>query len=143
MKKDGCPYCHKGEALAKFGVLAFETEKSEVIVFKDQTYEGRVIVAWKDEHVAELKDLSDADRNAFMKDVSDVANAIAKAYNPSRINYGAFGDTLGHLHIHIVPKYEGKEDWGGMFVMNHGQASYASDEKINEVIANLKKYYKA
>lgn len=143
MKKDGCPYCHKGDALAKFGVLAFETEKSEVIVFKDQTYEGRVIVAWKDEHVAELKDLSDADRNVFMKDVADVANAIAKAYNPSRINYGAFGDTLGHLHIHIVPKYEGKEDWGGMFVMNHGEKSYASEEKINEVIANLKKYYKA
>ena len=143
MKKDGCPYCHQGENLAKFGVLAFETETSEVIVFKDQTYKGRAIVAWKDDHVAEIKDLSDADRNAFMKDVSDVARAIDKAYHPARINYGAFGDTLGHLHIHIVPKYEGGADWGGMFVMNRGADHYASEAEINEVIENIKKNYNA
>ena len=35
MKKEGCPYCNYGEALAKFGFLAFETEVSEVIVFKE------------------------------------------------------------------------------------------------------------
>ena len=80
MKKDGCPYCQQGEFLAKFGVLAFETETSEVIVFKDQTNKGRAIVAYKKDHVAEIKDLSDAERNAFMKDVADVAKAIDKAY---------------------------------------------------------------
>ena len=38
MKKDNCPYCQQGEFLAKFGYLAFETETSEVIVFKDQSH---------------------------------------------------------------------------------------------------------
>jgi len=143
MKKDNCPYCQKGEFLAKFGVLAFETETSEVIVFKDQANKGRAIVAYKDDHVAEIKDLSDDERNKFMKDVSDVAKAIDKAYKPYRINYGAFGDTLGHLHFHIVPKYEGGDSFGGMFVMNHGADKYASDEEINEVIENIKKNDKA
>ena len=142
MKKDNCPYCQQGEFLAKFGVLAFETETSEVIVFKDQTNKGRAIVAYKKDHVAEIKDLSDDERNKFMKDVSDVAKAIDKAYHPYRINYGAFGDTLGHLHFHIVPKYEGGDSFGGMFVMNHGADSYASDTEIQEVIDNIKKYYK-
>ena len=59
MKKDNCPYCQQGEFLAKFGVLAFETETSEVIVFKDQANKGRCIVAYKADHVAEIKDLSD------------------------------------------------------------------------------------
>ena len=142
MKKDNCPYCQKGEFLEKFGRLAFETETSEVIVFKDQTNKGRVIVAYKKDHVAEIKDLSDDERNKFMKDVSDVAKAIDAAYHPYRINYGAFGDTLGHLHFHIVPKYEGGDSFGGMFVMNHGADSYASDAEIQEVIDNIKKYYK-
>ena len=142
MKKDGCPYCHQGEFLAKFGVLAFETETSEVIVFKDQTNKGRAIVAYKKDHVAEIKDLSDAERNAFMKDVADVAEAIDKAYHPYRINYGAFGDTLGHLHFHIVPKYEGGDCFGGMFVMNHGADSYASDAEIQEVIKNIKNNFR-
>ncbi|MCR5349533.1 MAG: HIT family protein [Acholeplasmatales bacterium] len=141
MKKDGCPYCQKGEFLAKFGVLAFETETSEVIVFKEQKHKGRAIVAYKKDHVAEITDLSDAERNAFMKDVSDVAKAIQKAYNPDRINYGAYGDSLGHLHIHLVPKWKDGYEWGGTFLMNTNE--YASDEELEEVIKTLKANYKA
>ena len=140
MKKCGCPYCSKGEALDKFGVLAFETETSEVIVFKDQHHKGRAIVAYKNDHVAEIQDLNDEERNAFMKDVSDVARAIQKAYNPDRINYGAYGDTLVHLHIHLVPKYKDGFEWGGTFVMNTNE--YANDEEINAVVEALKVNYK-
>ena len=141
MKKDNCPYCQQGEFLAKFGYLAFETETSEVIVFKDQSHPGRAIVAYKKDHVAEIQDLSDEERNAFMKDVSDVAKAIQKAYNPDRINYGAYGDTLGHLHFHIVPKYKDSFEWGGTFVMNTG--NLVDEAKCEEVAEKIKKYYKA
>lgn len=123
MKKDNCPYCIQGENLAKFGVVAFETETSLVIVFKDQTHPGRMIVAYKKDHVAEIQDLDDVERNAFMKDVSDVAKAIQKAYHPNRINYGAYGDTLGHLHFHLCPKYENEAEWGSTFIMNTGNLS--------------------
>ena len=141
MKKDNCPYCQQGEFLAKFGYLAFETKTSEVIVFKDQSHPGRAIVAYKKDHVAEIQDLSDEERNAFMKDVSDVAKAIQKAYNPDRINYGAYGDTLGHLHFHIVPKYKDSFEWGGTFVMNTG--NLVDEAKCEEVAKQIKKYYKA
>ncbi len=141
MKKENCPYCQQGEFLAKFGYLAFETETSEVIVFKDQSHPGRAIVAYKKDHVAEIQDLSDEERNAFMKDVSDVAKAIQKAYNPDRINYGAYGDTLGHLHFHIVPKYKDSFEWGGTFVMNTG--NLVDEAKCEEVAQQIKKYYKA
>ena len=141
MKKDNCPYCQQGEFLAKFGYLAFETETSEVIVFKDQSHPGRAIVAYKKDHVAEIQDLSDEERNAFMKDVSDVAKAIQKAYNPDRINYGAYGDTLGHLHFHIVPKYKNEFEWGGTFQMNTG--NLVDEAKCEEVAKQIKKYYKA
>lgn len=135
MKKCGCPYCNKGEALDKFGVLAFETETSEIIVFKDQHHPGRAIVAYKDDHVAEIQDLSDEERNKFMADVADTAKAIQKAYHPDRINYGAYGDTLGHLHIHLVPKYKDGFEWGGTFVMNTNE--YASEEELNKVVENI------
>ena len=139
MKKENCPYCQQGEFLAKFGYLTFKTETSEVIVFKDQHHKGRAIVAYKKDHVAEIQDLSDEERNAFMKDVADVAKAIQKAYNPDRINYGAYGDTLGHLHIHLVPKYKDGFEWGGTFVMNTNE--YASDEEIKEVAEAIKANY--
>ena len=96
MKKETCAYCMKGELMDKFGYLAFETETSQVIVFKDQSHPGRMIVAYKKDHVAEIKDLSIAERNAFMEDVCKVANAIQKAYNKFDgivINPGAYTHT--------------------------------------------------
>ena len=139
MKKDNCPYCMQGEYLAKFGYLAFETETSEIIVFKDQTHKGRMIVAYKKDHVAEIQDLSDEERNSFMKDVADCAKAIQKAYNPDRINYGAYGDTLGHLHIHLCPKYKDEFEWGGTFVMNTG--NLVSEEECAKVAEIIKANY--
>lgn len=140
MKKENCPYCAHGEYLAKFGYLAFETEVSSVIVFKDQTHKGRMIVAYKKDHVAEIQDLSDEERNAFMKDVSDIAKAIQSAYHPDRINYGAYGDTLGHLHIHLCPKYKDEFEWGGTFAMNTG--NLVSEAECAEVAELIRKHYK-
>ena len=76
-----------------------------------------------------------------MKDVSDVAKAIQVAYKPDRINYGAYGDTLGHLHIHLVPKWKDGYEWNGTFLMNTNE--YASDKELQDVIDTLKKNYKA
>lgn len=141
MKKDNCPYCNGGEPLDKFGFVAFETETSSIIVFKDQTHPGRMIVAYKKDHVAEIQDLNDKERNAFMKDVSDVAKAIQKAYHPDRINYGAYGDTLGHLHFHLCPKYKDQEEWGGTFIMNTG--NLVSADECKEVAKKIIEVYEA
>jgi diadenosine tetraphosphate (Ap4A) HIT family hydrolase len=133
MKLDTCPYCARGKLLANFGYLAFKTETSLIIVFKEQSKPGRVIVAYRNDHVAEIKDLSDKERDAFMKDVSDVAKCIEHIYHPDRINYGAFGDELGHLHFHLVPKYRGADEWGGTFSMNPHKYEISDDQC--EVIA--------
>lgn len=141
MKQEKCPYCEQKEYLAKFGYLAFETNTSLVIVFKDQSHKGRMIVAYKKDHIAEIKDLSVEERNAFMKDVCDVANAIQKAYSPDRINYGAYGDTLGHLHIHLVPKYKDGFEWNGTFQMNTG--NLVSEDECKKIAQIIKDNYEA
>jgi diadenosine tetraphosphate (Ap4A) HIT family hydrolase len=41
-----------------------------------------------------------------MRDVAQVAAAIEKAFQPDKIHYSAFGDTMPHVHFHIVPKYK-------------------------------------
>ncbi len=47
-----------------FGIFICELSASDLILFKEQSYPGRRIVAYKD-HVSELVDLSDEERNAF------------------------------------------------------------------------------
>lgn len=133
MKLETCPYCSRGKLLSAFGYLAFKTETSLIIVFKEQSKPGRMIIAYRNDHVAELKDLDEKERNAFMKDVADIAKCIDYVYHPDRINYGAYGDTLGHLHFHLVPKYKDDFEWGGTFSMNPHKVEIADDEC--EVIA--------
>jgi len=110
---------------------------SELFFFKEQTHPGRCIVAFKG-HAKEIFDLSPADQAAFSADVARAALAIQTVYQPAKINYGAFGDKLPHLHLHLVPKYVDQASWGGMFEMNPGKV-YLSDDDYAAQIEALKR----
>ena len=131
-----CGYCQKGELLAKFGIEICQLDVSTLILFKEQSHPGRCIVAYKD-HVSELVNISDEERNAYFADVARAAKAIHKAFNPDKVNYGAYGDTGCHLHMHLCPKYEGGDEWGGIFQMNPGKV-YLSDEEYAQLIEAVK-----
>ena len=136
MKDCNCGYCMRGELLEKFGIFICELDVSSLILFKEQSKPGRCIVAYKD-HVSEIVDISDEERNAFMADVARASRAINAEFNPNKVNYGAYGDTGCHLHMHLCPKYEGGDEWGGIFQMNPGKV-YLTDEEYAEMIEKIK-----
>ena len=133
-----CMYCMEDERRNQLMIEIAQLEVSTVFLFKEQTYKGRCNVVYKD-HVKELFHLEDQELTSFMKDVKKVAEAIDKAFGPNKINYGAYGDTLHHLHMHVVPKYEGKENWGSTFEMNPGNI-YLTDQEYQDRIQEIKKY---
>lgn len=136
MKDCNCGYCMRGELLDKFGIFICDLEVSSLILFKEQSKPGRVIVAYKD-HVSEIVDISEEERNLFMADVTRAAKALHAAFKPNKVNYGAYGDTGCHLHMHLVPKYEGGDEWGGIFQMNPGKV-YLTDAEYAEMIEKIK-----
>ena len=136
MKDTNCAYCMRGELLDKFGIFICDLQVSSLILFKEQSKPGRVIVAYKD-HVSEIVDISEEERNLFMADVTRAAKALHAAFQPNKVNYGAYGDTGCHLHMHLVPKYEGGDEWGGIFQMNPGKV-YLSDAEYAEMIEKIK-----
>src|SRR6476660_8815156 len=131
-------YCMEDDRRNQLMIEIAQLDVSTVFLFKEQTYKGRCNVVYKD-HVKELFQLDEQELTSFMNDVKKVAAAVDKAFQPNKINYGAYGDTLHHLHMHVVPKYEGKENWGSTFEMNPGK-TYLTDEEYAEVIENIKKY---
>lgn len=136
MKNENCGYCMRGELLEKFGIFICDLEVSSLILFKEQSKPGRCIVAYKD-HVSEIVNISDEERNLFFADVNRAAKAIHAAFHPDKLNYGAYGDTGCHLHFHIVPKYEGQDEWGGVFQMNPDK-KYLTDAEYSEMIEKIK-----
>lgn len=136
MKDPNCGYCAGGEPLAAFGIKICDLGVSQLILFKEQSHPGRCIVAYKD-HVSELVDLSDAERDAFFADVARAARAIHAVFHPDKVNYGAYGDTGCHLHVHLVPKYKDGFEWGGTFAMNPGK-TYLTEGEYAEMMEKLK-----
>ena len=133
-----CLYCQNNETLHNLMIEIAHLSVSRVFLFKEQTYRGRCLVAY-DKHVNDLNELSDDERNAFMADVVRVTRAMQRAFNPEKINYGAYSDKLSHLHFHLAPKYVDGPDYGGTFRMNPGE-TYPTDAEYEQLIAEIKKY---
>lgn len=132
-----CFYCVKDNRLTDIMIKICDLEASTLYLFKEQTYRGRCLVAYK-EHKSEIFHLTDEERNAFMKDVARVAQAMDKAFSPTKINYGAYADKMTHLHYHIVPKYEGGPSFGGTFEMMPEPKVLLSDAEYAELIEKIK-----
>lgn len=132
---ENCLYCSKNKDLDSLMIKICDLDVSTVYLFKEQTYKGRCNVVFK-EHKSEITDLTEEEVAAFIKDIRKVAKAIQKAFDPDKINYGAFADTMKHLHFHVVPKYEGGPSWGKTFDMNPGKV-LLNDEEYSELITMI------
>lgn len=135
-----CMYCAKDSRLTDLMIPICELDASFVYLFKEQTYKGRCIVAYKLEHKNEIFELTEEKRNNFMSDVSKVAFAVSKAFAPQKINYGAYGDKMPHVHFHIVPKYESAPKWGGTFEMMPEDKKFLTEHEYEDIIKSIKNY---
>lgn len=122
---EDCLYCTDNETQKSLMIEIARLSVSRLFLFREQTYRGRCLVAYNG-HVNDLNELSDDERNAFMTDVVRATRAMQKAFNPEKINYGAYSDKLCHLHFHLAPKYVDGPDYGSTFQMNPGKV-YLSD----------------
>lgn len=138
MIDNNCAYCMEGDLVSQFGIKICELNTSKVYLFKEQSHKGRVIVAHK-KHVSEITALTAEERAAYTEDINHVAKALHAAFEPQKVNYGAYGDTGCHLHFHLVPKYQDEYEWGGVFAMNPNE-KYLSEEEYNQIIEAIKKH---
>jgi len=79
---------------------------SRVYFNEDQFFPGWVFVVLK-RHAVELYDLEASERAAQIEDVNRVARALARVYQPVKMNYELLGNQVPHIHWHIVPRLSG------------------------------------
>ena len=98
-RPDGCVICTSGRPFGIIGELAhtWVTTDPEVAVF------GYVCVISKS-HAVEPFDLPEADRAAFWCEAMAVARALSQRLHPVKMNYEIHGNTLPHLHMHLLPR---------------------------------------
>jgi diadenosine tetraphosphate (Ap4A) HIT family hydrolase len=56
--------------------------------------------------VREVFDLPRDARQAHLYEMSEVAHALQRAFDPAKLNYEALGNGVPHLHWHLLPRYD-------------------------------------
>lgn len=86
------------------GELMWRDARCRVVQVAEPDYPGFCRVIWN-AHVAEMTDLSPADRTHFMDVVFAVEQGVRDALSPDKINLASLGNVVPHLHWHIIPRF--------------------------------------
>jgi ATP adenylyltransferase len=116
-KKEGSDLCFLCEAIndaepGESNLVVEVREKCFAILNKFPYNNGHLLVA-PNKHIAELEDLSEEELVSMMKLVRDGMSVIREAYKPHGFNVGinigrvSGAGVPGHIHIHIVPRWNG------------------------------------
>src|SRR5688500_16610431 len=60
-------------------------------------------------HVVELHDLSEQESLALMRDLRNLSRIVQAITGAIKINCELHGNTIPHLHVHLIPRFRGDE----------------------------------
>lgn len=101
-----CPGCEKCAAPAG----ALHDFGSSLLLAADHQYFEGACVLWLKRHARELHELEAAEAAQAMEELRLACKAVAAAYRPWKLNLASLGNQVGHLHWHILPRYESDPD---------------------------------
>ena len=103
---EGCPMCAEGRPReTPFGVRIFAGEVSDAYLQRSGIQRGYTICIWRGRHVAEPTELDPAEASAYWLEVLHVGRALEQQLQPVKLNYDVLGNSLPHLHTHVIPRY--------------------------------------
>jgi diadenosine tetraphosphate (Ap4A) HIT family hydrolase len=99
-----CELCERVAGEGEFFIA--ELDACRAYLNPDQFFPGWVFVVlrW---HATELYELSTVERARLIEDVSRMAHAVSRVYQPVKMNYELLGNQVAHIHWHLIPRLAG------------------------------------
>ena len=89
----------------EYGARIFAGEVSDAYLQKAGVQRGYSVVIWRGRHVAEPTELTEQEASAYWLEVLRVGRALEAHLRPVKLNYDLLGNSLPHLHTHVIPRY--------------------------------------
>jgi histidine triad (HIT) family protein len=113
-------------------------EDAHVLAFMDvfPQSRGHTLVVSKKSHARNLLDVESEVLSHMIGDVQRVAKAINAALKPdglllTQFNGAAAGQTVFHLHFHLIPRYAGQP------LRPHGEGGMADPAELSELARQI------
>jgi diadenosine tetraphosphate (Ap4A) HIT family hydrolase len=104
-----CPFC-------SLPAERFVRQSEHAVVIRDgfPVSPGHTLIIPR-RHVASFFDVTDAERADLMSLLTAARDDLERQFSPAGCNIGindgaAAGQTVPHLHIHLIPRYDGDRD---------------------------------
>ena len=129
MSDKTCPFC----SLPTDRIIA---ESDYTLTIRDgfPVSEGHTLIIPK-RHVQSFFELQANEREVILQALDEAKEALDKEFSPDGYNIGindgeAAGQTVMHLHVHLIPRYEGDtpDPRGGIRHVFPDKARYWKDE---------------
>ena len=123
-----CPFCFPSP-----DVVVFEDALVRALWDAFPVSPGHILVTTK-RHVADWFASSPAEQQSLIESLSRARNEILKQFTPDGFNIGVnvgaeAGQTIPHLHVHVIPRYRGdvRDPRGGVRYVIPAKANYLSE----------------
>ena len=104
-----------------------------VCLKNDKTFPWLYLVPMRD-GVREFCDLSAADQQLLMTEMTRAQSALKALYAPDKINTAALGNMVPMLHIHIFGRYHNDAAWPKpVWAMDIPEQAYTDTERDAEI----------
>lgn len=122
---ESCPFCQP-----TLGSIFFETTLVQGLWDGFPVSAGHALIVPR-RHIARWSEATEAERQELTAAIEEVQRIIQAQRHPAGFNVGfndgpAAGQTVRHLHIHVIPRYEGDvpDPRGGIRLVIPDKARY-------------------
>ena len=135
----GCPACEQGRPdETDDGVRFFAGEVVDAYLRRSDIQRGLTVAIWRGRHVVEPTELTEEETSSYWRELRLVAAAIEEVMRPIKMNYNLLGNSVPHLHAHIVPRYADDPRPGWPFPFPDPEPPSMPKERLAEDVIALR-----
>ncbi len=88
-----------------YGVRIFRSSNVDAVLQRANIQRGYTVVIWRGRHITEPFELDYSESSEYWGAVMRVAETLMNYYKPLKMNYETLGNSVPHLHTHLIPRY--------------------------------------
>jgi diadenosine tetraphosphate (Ap4A) HIT family hydrolase len=102
----GCPMCGLRREDSRYGLLIYAGQHADAFLKHPSPQLGYVVLVWNGRHVTDPTELTRDEAVGYWGETLRVSRALRQMYQPMKMNYETLGNSVPHLHTHILPRFE-------------------------------------